>query len=294
MRRCTDYGLLLSLLIDNELDGEDKKDVENHLNQCTHCREVFNRQRWFLSCVRKSLPAETADDSLRSRVEATISTETKSIQGPSLDKPAAAAWSNRPNPSTVLAIAACAAVLVMTVFLLGPPQRNASPTSATTDFANKAAETHRRHLLGQLPLELTSGNSASVSEWFNGKVPFRVMLPNYQHVFGQKVLFELEGARLVGFNNDYAAYIAYQMEADPVSLVVTSSSVATPSGGKTVTAKSIDFHYNNIDGLQVISWSHRGLTYALVSDFDAANSRQSCIVCHIGADDPAFKASVVL
>jgi len=297
MRSCEDYSLLLSFLFDEELDADDRKRVEDHLNQCAECREAFNQQRWFVSSVRKALPTEKASDSLRRRVEATCAEESDRVHPKSLRQPpidAAVSTHNRPRSATVFAVAACAAMLLVTILLLNSSGIGLKSASITNDFAQTAADTHRRHLLGQLPLELESADSVTVSEWFDGKVPFRVMLPNYQHVIGKKILFELEGARLIGFNNDYAAYISYQMGTDPLSLLVTSGSVTAPSGGKTITARNIDFHYNNIAGLQVISWSHRGLTYALVSDFDTASSQQSCIVCHIGADDPDFQASFVL
>ena len=38
----------------------------------------------------------------------------------------------------------------------------------------------------------------------------------------------VEPARLVGYKNDYAAYVAYQMRTRPISLVVTSDKVAQP------------------------------------------------------------------
>ncbi len=59
------------------------------------------------------------------------------------------------------------------------------------------------------------------SNWFTGKVPFLVKLPNYQESSGQEKLYQLEGARLVGYKNDYAAYVAYQIRTRPISLAVT-------------------------------------------------------------------------
>ena len=101
-------------------------------------------------------------------------------------------------------------------------------------------------------------------------------LPNYQESSGQEKLYTLEGARLVGFSEDYAAYVGVSDEARPISLVITSDSVAKPSGGEEIASKGLRFHYNAIDGLKVITWSDRGLTYALVSDLKSAvNSRAS-------------------
>src|SRR5207244_7937855 len=123
-----------------------------------------------------------------------------------------------------------------------------------------------RHLRGQLPFEIMSSSPEQISQWFSGKVPFGLKLPNYQESSGQEKIYQLEGARLVGFKKDYAAYIAYQMRSRPITLVVASNFVALPSGGEQVVSKGITFHCDSIDGLKVITCTDRGLTYALVSD----------------------------
>ena len=150
-----------------------------------------------------------------------------------------------------------------------------------------AAETHLRHMRGQLPLEMETANPQDISSWFANKVNFSVKLPNYQESSGQEKLYTLEGARLVGFENDYAAYVSYHMKEKPISLVITSDSVARPSGGEEIASKGLKFHYNAIDGLKVITWSDRGLTYALVSDLEE-RGQKSCIVCHEGTKDQDF------
>jgi hypothetical protein len=160
-----------------------------------------------------------------------------------------------------------------------------------SEFALMAVDTHQRHLRDQLPLEISSGQPEQISTWFNGKVPFGVKLPNYQESSGQDKLYYLEGARLVGYRKDYAAYVAYQMQTRPISLVMTSDSVAQPSGGEEIVSRGITFHYDSIDGLKVITWSDRGLTYALVSDLEE-RGQQSCIVCHEGTKDKDFIESL--
>jgi hypothetical protein len=69
------------------------------------------------------------------------------------------------------------------------------------------------------------------------------------------------------------------MNHQPISLVITSGSVAQTFGGEEIKAKGLIFHYNSIQGLKVLTWSDRGLTYALVSDLDE-RGQQSCVVCH--------------
>ena len=142
-----------------------------------------------------------------------------------------------------------------------------------------AADTHLRHARGQLPLEVTSDAPEQISDWFRNKVSFSVKLPNYQDASGQQKLYQLEGARLVGYKDDYAAYVSYEMKMRPISLVITSDALAQATGGEEIKAKGLTFHYDSIHGLKVITWSDRGLTYALVSDLEE-RGQQSCIVCH--------------
>ena len=166
-------------------------------------------------------------------------------------------------------------------------QSEATPNGQPSSFALKAAETHLRRTRGQLPLEVESASPQHISAWFSNKVMFSVKLPNYQESSGQEKLYTLEGARLVGYQSDYAAYVAYRMKDRPISLVITSESLAQPSGGEEIASRGLTFHYNAIDGLKVITWSDRGLTYALVSDLEE-RGQQSCIVCHEGTKDRDF------
>jgi len=69
--------------------------------------------------------------------------------------------------------------------------------------------------------------------------------------------------------------------------VATSDRVATPSGGEGIVSKGLTFHFDMIDGLKVITWSDKGLTYALVSDLEE-RGQESCVVCHAGTKDRDF------
>jgi hypothetical protein len=191
----------------------------------------------------------------------------------------------RPRFHPGLAIAAALLLLVLPV-VVWRALKEPTPASLRepSSFALMAANTHLRRTRGQLPLEMESEEPGKISDWFSNKVNFSVKLPNYQESSGQEKLYTLEGARLVGYENDYAAYVAYRMKARPISLVITSSSVAEPSGGEQIAARGLTFHYNAIHGLKVITWSDRGLTYALVSDLDE-RGQESCIVCHQGTKD---------
>ncbi|MGH9827857.1 MAG: hypothetical protein ACREDR_31950, partial [Blastocatellia bacterium] len=79
----------------------------------------------------------------------------------------------------------------------------------------------------------------------------------------------------------------YKMRQQPISLLVTADAVAPPSRGEEIVSKGITFHYDSINDLKVITWSHQGLTYALVSNLEE-RGQQSCMVCHQGTKDKDF------
>jgi anti-sigma factor RsiW len=267
MKNCEDIRRRLNLYLDDELQGDERAGVEAHLQECAACAAIFERELTFIDAIRSSGPLHSASPELRARVQTTLAGSQQPVVSPS-------------RLRRRLAIAATIVVLILPLVVWLGMSRTDQPSS----FASMAAETHLRRTRGQLPLEVETATPQRISEWFANKVNFSVKLPNYQESSGQEKLYTLEGARLVGYKEDYAAYVAYRMKARPISLVITSDSVAKPSGGEEIVARGLTFHYNAIHGLKVITWSDRGLTYALVSDLEE-RGQQSCIVCHQGTKD---------
>jgi hypothetical protein len=254
---------------------------------------VFESERQFLEIVRGS-SQPVASQELRARVTAILNnSETPHLAPTELRlRVQRAIWQLSPassefNSARALLVGLTIALLLLAGVWWAMRHRANLQRPGPSDFALMAANTHLRHQRGQLPLELVSDAPPQISAWFANKLPFSVQLPNYQESSGQEKLYRLEGARLVGYKADYAAYVAYQMQQRPISLVITSDAVAQPAGGEQIAAKGLTFHYNSIDGLKVITWSDRGLTYALVSDL-AERGQQSCVVCHHGSRDQDF------
>lgn len=275
MNNCEDICRRLNLYLDNELQGDDRAAVELHLQSCQSCASVFERELSFINAIRECGPLHVASPELRARVQETLN-------GAERESSPSRQSVLRPRVRLGLAIAATLLMLILPIVVWRVMKRSAQQTPSS--FALMAAENHLRRTRGQLPLEIESATPQRISEWFANKVNFRVQLPNYQESSGQEKLYTLEGARLVGYKDDYAAYVAYEMKSRPISLVITSDSLATPSGGEQIIARGLTFHYNAIHGLKVLTWSDRGLTYALVSDLEE-RGQQSCIVCHQGTKD---------
>jgi hypothetical protein len=153
-------------------------------------------------------------------------------------------------------------------------------------FVSVAVDNHVRYLKGQLPLEIFSDSPEEISGWFAGKLGFNLRLPDYPQGPAEPKPYGVEGARLVGFKHDYAAYIVYRLKGHPISLLITSESIAQPSGGEEIPWEGLRFHFQSVSGWKVLTWSDDGLTYALVSNLEE-RGQASCIVCH--QDERVFR-----
>jgi anti-sigma factor RsiW len=263
------------LYLDNELQDDERAAIAAHMQSCASCKTFVEKELAFLDAIRGARPLHASSPELKARIAGVLTGSGHLIP-------------RRLRLKWILPIAAAMLVLVIPVVIWRSiHQSNRSGNGGPSAFALMAVESHLRHLRGQLPLEMNSSNPQEISTWFANKVNFNVKLPSYQESSGQDKVYTLEGARLVGYQNDYAAYVAYRMKERPISLVITSDSVARPSGGEQIASRGLKFHYNSIDGFKVITWSDRGLTYALVSDLEE-RGQQSCIVCHQGTKDQDF------
>jgi anti-sigma factor (TIGR02949 family) len=275
MTNCDDIRDRLALYLDNELQGDDRAAFEAHAQSCESCASFVEKELAFLNAIRGSGPLHTAPETLKTKVADIVNEPTQ----PGRER-FALKW--------ILPIAAGLLVLLTPVVIWRVMRQGTRPANGgPSGFALMAADVHLRHMRGQLPLEMETTSPQEISAWFANKVDFNVKLPSYQESSGQEKIYTLEGARLVGYQNDYAAYVSYRMGNRPISLVITSETVAKPSGGEEIASRGLRFHFNAIDGLKVITWSDRGLTYALVSDLDE-RGQQSCIVCHQGTKDQDF------
>ena len=296
MKICDDIRARRTLYLDDELQGDERLLFESHLQKCDSCRSFIDGERVFLDAIRHTRPLHPASSELRERVQKLVSNPPVVPTAPLRlrQQIQRSLWQSSSNRSRLISGWSTVAAAIVTILLLPVvvwwiARHKSDAVQAPSDFALMAAETHLRHTRGQLPLEIVSEAPQQISDWFANKVKFSVKLPNYQESSGQEKLYALEGARLVGYKDDYAAYVAYQMKTRPISLVITSDQIARASGGEVITAKGLVFHYDTIHGLKVITWSDRGLTYALVSDLEE-RGQQSCTVCHQGTKDQDFIA----
>jgi anti-sigma factor (TIGR02949 family) len=272
---CDALRRLISPYLDGELVGEDRAEFEAHVRDCPACRSSLEQEQAVVRAIQEALPLYEAPLALRERVDRLVR---ESAPAPSKR----AAWAGPSLGRPLVLAASLVAIGLAATALLREPK--ASPARAAGAFASLAVDTHLRHERGQLPLEVTSEAPADVSRFFEGRVPFHLTLPAYPVEPGEEKPYRLVGGRLVTFAGDYAAYVAYRMDERPISLLVTSADRVTPEGGEAVVQGGLTFHMESVSGLKVITWTDKGLTYALASDLAVTGSR-SCMVCHGSAEE---------
>jgi len=179
-------------------------------------------------------------------------------------------------------VPAVAMMVIVGVFGTRPPS-SSTPLSGP-EYAKFAVHTHREHAQGSLALDVRSDSQQALNEWFKAKSQFPLAMPASPAAPGEERPYRLEGARLLHVGGKTAAYIAYQMQTGPASLMVTPDSVAVASGGVEVDYKKVSFHYAIVERYRVVTWSLHGLTYALVSQ-EGNSTQRSCMVCHSAMRD---------
>ena len=258
----------ICLYLDDELQEPERLAVETHIKSCAECRAALDAERELIAAIRNARPPYEAPPSLRANIEELAQ---RSAFHPGF-------FPVRPM------VAMCALLLLaIGVFWFEEGNQLREEHSA---FVNVAVNNHVRYVQGQLPLEVFSDSPEKISAWFTGKLGFNLKLPDYPQRPAEPKPYHVEGARLVGFADDYAAYVIYRLKGHPISLLVTSESVAKASGGEEIPWEGLRFHFQTIDGWKVLTWSDNGLTYALVSDLEE-RGQASCMVCH--QDERVFR-----
>jgi anti-sigma factor RsiW len=257
MNSCDEIRPQIQFYVDDELPPPEVLEVEKHLVDCASCRSEYQRQSTVVDLVRGAKPLyETSERSLR-QVKALV---------------------NRHEARSGWRAPAAAAVLVGVLSLTALYFLRVRPEQAG-EFAAFAADTHLEFARRAVPLDLSSSDPAEVSGWLQTRLPFHLQLPDYPAEPGQPKPYRLAGAKLLLFSNEQAGYLAYEMDGKPISLLLASAPKAAPSGGEVYRSGKLEFHFSYHKGLKVISWTDKGLHYALVTAV-AAQGAESCVICH--------------
>lgn len=252
MMGCSEIRPRIALYVDREVTGAEALDLEAHLTECVECRREYDELRGTVDAVRGASPLYELPERSYAAVEGSV-----------------ADWARRQRQRRWVPAVAAAAVLVMVVM--------AWAWAGRSGYEKFAAQAHRNYARGAFPLDVASSQPQVVSDWLEPRVPFHLTLPNYPE--GGPKRYSLAGARLMQYRGEDVAYVAYEMDRKPISLLISSSSRIVPSGGESYRSGGLTFYFSSEQGLRIITWKDKGLTYAQVSDLDVQGA-ESCVICH--------------
>lgn len=257
MLTCADVQPRIALYLDREVTGAEALDVEAHLTECASCRREHDTLRATVDAVRGAVPLYDPPDQSYAAVATLVGR-----------------WDRAQRQRRWGALAAAATVLLAISLLWTAADRSG--------YEKFATDSHLAYARGAFPLDVVSDQPQVVSQWLEPRVPFHLTLPNYPD--GGPKPYSLSGARLMQFRGEEVAYLAYEMDRKPISLLISSSDRIQPMHGKSYRSGGLTFYFSSQDGLRVITWRDKGLVYAQVSDLDVKGA-ESCAICHGGAGE---------
>lgn len=281
MSPCNEHNLKILSYLDNRLSGQELDGFRSHLEDCSSCRARVEAERSLSQLLRRSRPLFSAPPALRARVAAAAeqyadpATASEGLYE-HLVRMLGSGWADPMQRFTRLRVlgASLAVVLILLAFV---PDFMRQVRAA--NYVETAVATHRSCLDGNLALGLHSNSPEQVTAWFDGKVPFSFRLPKAEVTPDSRPAYQLTGASLVKYRGKPAALVTYQKKNEKISLMVTSADSAVVAGGEEVRSGKVTFHYRTDQGFNVVTWTNRGLSYALVSSVSGP-ARESCMVCH--------------
>jgi anti-sigma factor RsiW len=261
---CSEARRRIALYVDREISGPEALEFEAHLTECAQCRREYEDFRGVVDATRAASPLYEVPEQSYAAIERLVARQDRSV----------------PRRYWLPVAAAAALVAGVTIGLLFSPWLH----RRSAQYGSFAAEAHLLYARGASPLDITSRDPQAVSEWLGKRLPFQMKLPNYPVERLGRKRYSLVGARLVQYLDEDVAYLAYEMDQKPISLLIAASKRVAPSGGEIYQSGGLTFHSSAEKGLRMITWTDKGLTYALVSTLDVQGA-ESCVICHGSAGD---------
>jgi anti-sigma factor RsiW len=251
---CRDVARLLEPYLDGEFDEPERAGLEDHLANCTRCRNEAASATSFRSALRARLreavgqgsAAGTAPESLRLRIADALDAE---------ESRPASWWRRLVAPLPVAAAAACVAGALF-VF---------AGHRSTDPLVEEAVRKHAR----DLPLELSAASLGpeAIPAMLASKLDFNPRPPAFRATG-----VRLVGARLAQLREWPAAYMRYETPRGPVGLfIIDDPEHRVAEMGRQVRSGPGAMWIMNSRGYNVAVWRKNEIVYSLVSDLDEAD-----------------------
>ena len=243
-QECRDY---IDPYFDNELTAGDAIRVQQHLGDCSKCRERLQSRETLTALLGNPELKFEAPETLPGKVESAI----RSPTGSPRMRPArkySAPWIYIP-----LALAAAMALLFGLLFLNKSGLFNRLDTHSLVD---EVVASHVRSMLATHLLDVPSTDQHTVKPWFDGKLKFAPPV----HDFADHG-FRLIGGRLDYLDNQEIAAVVYQRNKHIINVFVWPA--------ESDVNRSLQSFSRS--GYNIIHWNRDGFEWWAVSDVTAAD-----------------------
>lgn len=235
--QCDEVARAIPWLLDEELDSQQTAEVEAHLHGCPDCRVELQREGQLRLAVRRAGELEECPDSLRSKIGSTCARERRRHL----------AW-QRTWPAV-----SAAAILASFIW-------QGTTGNAEAQDLEEAAVRHARNL----PMDVVAGDLGRVEQYFDGKLPFAVHVPDVMR--NQPASIQL-GGRVIDLSNREAAYVRYDLPGGRMSVFVYPD--PNPRFSEVIPGYQIGDRrvlIRQVRGYTTAQWHAQGLVYSVVTD----------------------------
>lgn len=236
---CTETQRLLHMYVDAELDTADTLEVEQHLQKCTACLQIYNNYQALRTAIKTGSLYFQAPENLRKRIRSSVLKTNKT------------AFISHVMSWRGLSVAA---VLIFAMLLtLWGFTRFWPAYVEESSLPQEVLSSHVRSLMADHLVDVPSSDQHTVKPWFNGKLDFS---PSVVDLASQG--FPLLGGRLDYLDNRPVAAVVYRHQKHVINLFIWPS--AQNIGNETNTT--------TLQGYHLIHWTGSGMTYWVVSDLN--------------------------
>jgi anti-sigma factor RsiW len=236
--QCEQARDLVGPLIDGELAGAQKRELELHLASCPTCTELADDYRSIGEQLRAGYQRAPAD--LADKIRSALAREQPAASH------SARHWRHYLQRAAVLLLTVGATAFLTWVLA----QNRAEQALVERDVV----VAHIRSLIQEAPIQVASSDSHTVKPWFNGRVDFA---PQVKDLAAEG--FPLAGGRLDVIGDRRVAAVVYKRRQHLINVFMWPTT-AIDSSARAVASK----------GYNVLTWTVGGTTYWAVSDLNAA------------------------
>jgi anti-sigma factor (TIGR02949 family) len=229
---CKNAARLVEPYLDGELDRDDARALEAHIDECPECRDALEALGKLRHAVRTEAPRYTAPDALRERIR-------RASPAPELRR-------SRRVPAWWRLAAAC-----LVAFVAGGVVMWAMRPSSDGQLSRDLFASHWRALAATSPVDVVSSDRHTVRPWFAGKLAQAPLV----HDFADQG-FPLVGGRIDYAGSERVPVLVYRHDRHLIDVYVMKDDA---SSGRAARREGYALVWSRLDGQPA----------AVVSDLDA-------------------------